>query len=189
MGNGHGKSNNKDDDAMLAFLLAQDGILFEEFMEMPIEAGANGNGQRFRHVFARPNYKESVWWRMLEKGDCKIPRTREYKLFRRRFGVGFERFKTFCEATRDWDITKETDAVGRQGVPLELKVLGALRMVCKGCAFDAIAELSGMSEQTMQRFFHSFWEKFVAHFKDLWIKFPKKASDAAQSMKLYEELG
>ena len=29
----------------------------------------------------------------------------EYKLFRRRFGVGFERFKSFCEATREWDIT------------------------------------------------------------------------------------
>ena len=104
---------------------------------------------------------------MLEKGECKIPETREYKLFRRRFGVGFERHKIFCEATRTWNTTKDIDAAGRTAVPLELKVLGALRMVCKGCAFDAIAELSGMSEQTMHRFFHSFWEHFVAHFNDL----------------------
>lgn len=40
----HGKSSNEDDDAILAFFLAQDGLLFEEFMEMPTEAGANGNG-------------------------------------------------------------------------------------------------------------------------------------------------
>ena len=40
----HGKSSNEDDDAILAFFLAQDGLLFEEFMEVPTEAGANGNG-------------------------------------------------------------------------------------------------------------------------------------------------
>ena len=85
---------------------------------------------------------------MLEKGECKIPGTREYKLFRRRFGVGFERYKIFCEATRTWNTTKDIDAAGRAAVPLELKVLGALRMVCKGCAFDAIAELSGIGKCT-----------------------------------------
>ena len=46
-------------------------------------------------------------------------------------------------------------------------------MVCKGCAFDAIAELSGMSEQTMH----------------LWIKHPKTAAEAARSMQMYKELG
>ena len=111
---------------------------------------------------------------MLEKGECKIPETREYKLFRRRFGVGFERHKIFCEATRTWNTTKDIDAAGRTAVPLELKVLGALPMVCKGCAFDAIAELSGMSEQTMHRFF--------PHFKDWWIKYPKTAAEAAHSI-------
>ena len=44
--------------------------------------------------------------------------------------------------------TKDIDAAGCAAVPLELKVLGALRMVCKGCAFDAIAELSGIGKCT-----------------------------------------
>ena len=126
---------------------------------------------------------------MLEKGDCKIPGTREDKLFRRGLGVGFERYKAFCEATRAWSTTKEIYAAGRAAVTLELKVLGALHMVCKGCAFDAIAELSGMSEQTMHRFFHSFWEQLLSHFKDLWIKYPKTATEAARSMQMYKEFG
>ena len=189
MGNSSGKGLDEGDNAIIAVLLAQEVLIFEKFLEKPFGDDANGPVRQYRKVFSRPNYKESVWWRMLEKAECKIPGTREYKLFRRRFGVGFERYKIFCEATRTWNTTKDIDAAGRAAVPLELKVLGALRMVCKGCAFDAIAELSGMSEQTMHRFFHSFWEQFVAHFKDLWIKYPKTAAEAARSMQMYKELG
>ena len=147
MGNFHGNDLDEDDDVMIAILLAQDGIVLHQLLEEAVGGNANRSGRkRYRRVFQRPNYSESVWWRMLEKGECKIPGTREYKLFRRRFGVGFERYKTFCEAARTWNgIAKGNDAIGRSPVPLELKVLGALRMVCKGCAFDAIAELSGMS--------------------------------------------
>ena len=144
MGNCHGKAFDDEEDALMAFLLAQDAVFFEELIdENPMEGSKSE--RRYRRVFPRPDYKQSVWWKMLEKGDCKVLGTREYQLFRRRFGVGFGRFKTFCEAAREWDTTKETDVTGRPAVPLELKVLGALRMVCKGCAFDAIAELSGMS--------------------------------------------
>ena len=39
-------------------------------------------------------------------------------------------------------------------------------MSAKGCSFDSIAELSGMSISTMQLFYHSFWEKFVKEFKE-----------------------
>ena len=192
MGNSHGKPLDEVENAISGFLLAQEVLIFEKLLEETV--GDNGNDanvprNRYRRIFPRPDYKESVWWKMLEKGDCKIPGTREYKLFRRRFGVRFERFKNFCETARTWDTIKEIDAIGREAVPLELKVLGALRMVCKGCAFDAIAELSGMSESTMYRFFHSFWKRFVIHFKDLWIKYPKTAAEAVRSMEMYEKLG
>lgn len=45
-----------------------------------------------------------------------------------------------------------------------------------------------MSEPTMHRFFHSFWEQFVAHFKDLWMNFPKIAAEAGHSVEMHEEL-
>ena len=72
-----------DDVTILAFLQAEESIVLSELLaEEPV------TGMKFRRVFPRPNYRDSVWWRMLEKGDCKIPGSREYKLFRRRLYRG-----------------------------------------------------------------------------------------------------
>jgi hypothetical protein len=64
------------------------------------------------------------------------------------------------------------DCTGTEGVPLELKILGALRMPRKGCSFDAIAESSGMSISTMRALFHVFRERFVSNVRDSWIFYP-----------------
>ena len=96
--------------------------------------------RRCRNVYVRADYEESVWWKMLANGQCKIPGTRESKLFRRRFTVSFARYKEIVDESRTWPIVEGSaktfgdmneDAVHRKGVPLELKVLGALRMCGK----------------------------------------------------------
>ena len=46
------------------------------------------------------------------------------------------------------------DATGRAGVPLELKVLGYLRVLGRGWYFDDVAESTGMSEETARVSFH-----------------------------------
>ena len=74
-------------------------------------------------------------------------------------------------------------------MPLELKILGALRICAKGCSFDAIAELSGMSIGTMQTFFHVFTDRMCFTFKDAWIKYPTTKDEAADSLRVYELLG
>lgn len=74
------------------------------------------------------------------------------------------------------------DCRGNEGVPLELKILGALRMLAKGCSFDAIAELSGMSISTMQPFFHFFWNRFCEFYRETWIKYPKTPEEAADNL-------
>ena len=143
-----------------------------------------------RLIYARPTYTCSTWWTMLQKGHP------QNKVFRRRFSVPFTMFKLIVSEARDW-ITdggkrmgnNKTDCVGIEGVPFELKVLGALRMSAKGCSFDAIAELSGMSISTMQLFYHTFWEKFVAVFRDRWIYYPVTAADAADNLAVYARLG
>ena len=149
-----------------------------------------------RRLYDRPIYAQSTWWVMLEKGDCKIPGHAHNKLFRRRFSIPFSMFKDITEEAREWigrngkrlgDRT--TDCVGLSGVPLELKVLGALRMSAKGCSFDAIAELSGMSISTMQAFYHDFWDKFVDVFRDRWIIYPTNAVEAADNLAVYSRLG
>jgi hypothetical protein len=122
--------------------------------------------KKARTIYERPVYKNSTWWTMLVKGECKIIGHPQSKLFRRRFAVPFSMFKNIVEEARSWVSMKgilneklgdfRMDCRGIEGVPLELKILGALRMLAKGCSFDAIAELSGMSISTMQPFFHFF---------------------------------
>ena len=76
---------------------------------------------------------------MLEKGDVKVVGNAHNKQFRRRFSVPFSMFKDIVEEARDWIGLngkklgdRVTDCVGVLGVPLELKILGALRMSPKG---------------------------------------------------------
>ena len=149
-----------------------------------------------RRIFDRPVYTSSTWWTMLSKGDCKVEGHPQNKVFRRRFRVPFSMFKSIVSEAREWVISEENkfgdvtaDCTGTEGVPFELKVLGALRMSAKGCSFDAIAELSGMSISTMQLFYHTFWEKFVAVFRERWIYYPVTAVDAADNLAVYARLG
>lgn len=149
-----------------------------------------------RRIFERPVYTCSAWWIMLHKGDCKIEGHPQSRVFRRRFGVPFSMFKSIVADAREWTLFGNkrlgkisSDCTGVEGVPLELKILGALRMSAKGCSFDAIAELSGMSISTMQLFYHAFWEKFVCIYRDSWIFYPSTAVDAAENLSVYARLG
>lgn len=98
---------------------------------------------RFRRIHARPDYLESVWWKMMETGDCKIDGHRENKRFRRRFGVSWKRFVLIVAKARTWRLSTDGDrkktygdvgnsATGVPCVPLELKILGWLRLNSKG---------------------------------------------------------
>jgi hypothetical protein len=148
-----------------------------------------------RRIYDRPIYSHSTWWAMLLKGECKVIGHPQNKIFRRRFSIPFSMFKDIVAAAREWphgkgnlgDIT--VDCTGIEGVPLELKILGALRMSAKGCSFDAIAELSGMSISTMHTFYHAFWERFVANFRDIWIFYPTDKITAADNLAVYARLG
>jgi hypothetical protein len=137
---------------------------------------------------------------MLAKGDCKILGHRENRRFRRRFTVSYHRFWDIVMIDEKWIVDPENsakayadfedgDCSGRPSVPLELKILGCLRMNPKGCAFDAIAELSGMHETTMQTFYHNFWKRFMEELKSEWIKFPKNPEEARVSLHIYRRLG
>ncbi len=136
----------------------------------------------------------------MEKGDCKIFGHRENKRFRRRFGVSWGRFTLIVERAKTMRIVRDgpspktfgdigNSATGVPCVPLELKILGWLRIDAKGCAFDAIAELTGMSLPTMQAFYHSFAERFVEEEKAEWIKYPRTYEDLRPSLVAYSVVG
>jgi Plant transposon protein len=100
------------------------------------------------------------------------------------------------ETVREWSFNDDTKlgdesahCVGNRGVPLELKILGAMRMSAKECSFDAIAELSGMSIATMNVFYHKFWSNFCEFYTKTWISYPTTAAEAADTLLVYKRLG
>ena len=77
-----------------------------------------------RNVVPRPDYKQSPWANMLRNQDLLDPTSRAAKLFRRRFRVPHVFFLTLVRRVIEegWFPTAEVDVVGRQCIPVTLKV-------------------------------------------------------------------
>ena len=72
------------------------------------------------------------------------------------------------------------DCIGRGGAPVELKVLGVLRILGRATCFDGITELSGIPTSSMQALSHRFTAWFP---KDIYPEFvyaPKTREDLAR---------
>lgn len=176
-------------------------ILVADIIPNIVDDGPIEKPKRFRKVVPRAPFADSVWWRLLVKGDCKVVGHTQHSLFRRRFGVTYARYAWIVHTASSWvidpttspvtfgDLDNAVDVVGRQSVPLALKVLGALRMNCKGVCFDAIAELTGMSISTIQTFYHVFWKRFVDELYDTVIVAATTLEVAEKAMATYASMG
>ena len=79
-------------------------------------------------------YEYSTWGRMLRNPRTRDPGDRKGGvLFRLRFRVPFPLFERIVALTREnnW-FTERRDSSGRRGAPLELKILGVLRVLGRG---------------------------------------------------------
>lgn len=104
-------------------------------------------------------------------------------------------FRAVCAQIVDWvkkrmlGGTFPVDCVGRGGTPVEIKVLGVLRILGRATCFDGITELSGIPKSSMQAFFH----RFTAWFrKDIYPEFvyvPKTREDLAKVETPYALVG
>jgi hypothetical protein len=87
--------------------------------------------------------------------------------FRRRFRVPYTVFEEICEdIQRVHNLSEHRyDAKGEESVKIALLVLGSLRCIASGCTFDAIEELTCVSQDTHRIFFHKYfctWGKNAA---------------------------
>ena len=82
-----------------------------------------------RIVEPRSLYETSTWGKMLADQRTRDPSTKIGKSFRRRFRVPFPIFEEILRMTREkkW-FSENPDCCGRAGAPLELKILGVLRL-------------------------------------------------------------
>jgi hypothetical protein len=105
-----------------------------------------------------PNYSLSIWSKMLRDPALKSPGSKLARKFRRRFRVPYPLFLLLLEELKSdtdggWDNKDATGLEGRK-VPLEIKLLAALRALGRGEVFDTLAEITFVSEDTLRLFFH-----------------------------------
>ena len=144
-----------------------------------------------RKVELRPIYNNSTWGQMLLNPRIKDPADRKGGiLFRRRFRVPFPMFEQIVKLVRDkkW-FSERPDATGRVAAPLELKVLGVLRVLGLGYCFDGIEELCFISAEVNRLFFHRFCTLFSSHLWEKYCSHPKSAEEIKKTMRVYERLG
>ena len=78
---------------LVASMAQEENLLLEILLEEDELKDLQAPQKKSRHIYERPDYQKSVWWTLLQKGDCKDPFNRQYMVFRRRFGIPFDLFK------------------------------------------------------------------------------------------------
>ena len=121
--------------------------------------------QRHHEVPERPDYDNSSWGQMLKDQRLNDASSKEAKLFRRRFRLPYIMFRYIVSECRRYHLFPESerdmDIAGRRSIPLELKILGVLRIIGRNWCLDDVCEASIISERTMSRFFHEFCAPFL----------------------------
>ena len=127
---------------------------------------------------------------MLQDENIKDPSTREGKDFRRRFRVPFPVFCKLVIIAEDSNLfdCALADGFGRRAAPVELKILGILRIFGRGWCMDDVSESTGISEETIRRSFHTFNKMFTKKHYEEYVYIPQ-GDDLRQTMRIYDSMG
>lgn len=127
---------------------------------------------------------------MLADPRIKDPTTPQGKKLRCRFRVPFPVFTRLLEMAQVLGFAMQpVDCCGQKGLPLELKVLGVLRVLGRATCFDGIEELSLGSAEAHRSFFHEFNRRFVQKYFDDYVYTPRNAEETRKTMAIYKRLG
>jgi hypothetical protein len=147
-------SGSSDADAYeqsIRELIGEEMLALHEDMIMEMDA-LQANRKKSRTVFQRALPGNSAWaiWMRENRQYLGVKTNRAHVTFRRRFRVDYARFEYLYDRTleardqEDKPMFKEfpVDISGRAGISLEVKIMGALRVVGRASCMDSIAELS-----------------------------------------------
>ena len=143
---------------------------------------------RERKVYARESYKESCWY-LFMKRDLTDLNSRDAKLFRNRFTVPYQLFKQLLAHAEEWFPQKKYDVCGKKTTPIFLKLLGTLRMLGKGCSWDLLYELSGISGEVHRKWTYQFLDKFSKKMYPLHVHGPRNTDELNAVTSLYSAVG
>ncbi|CAM9609651.1 unnamed protein product, partial [Discosporangium mesarthrocarpum] len=111
--------------------------------------------------------------------------------FRRRFRLPFPFYKKLveeCKRERWFGRLGSADTVGHASIPVELKYLTVLKILCRGYCLDNIEMVSGIHEGTVQACFHTFSKNFAKRVYKTWISAPE-GEDLKDFTATYARLG
>lgn len=152
---------------------------------------------RNRAFRGRQDYWESPWGRMLRRFEqeniVEDLQNNELTKFRRRFRIPYEMFRSLMEKFEQEDYftsaNGDINAAGVPAAPLELKVLGALKVLGNGIGFDVLPELNGISEETNRVFFHKFCKVMAEKLFAEYVIIPQDPNEIKRIADLYSRLG
>ena len=122
------------------------------------------------------NWKNTSWYQNYVLGDKPLtPNTGWWRKFRLRFRMPMPNFRELVSLAREesWFPNREKrTALGKEGICLDILMLGALRVLGRGWTFDDLEEATGVSQETHRVFFHEFVAAGRAHLYPKYVKAP-----------------
>ena len=135
---------------------------------------------------------ESLWYKRYVKEPENHQNRKHFKLFRRRFRMKHHSFCDLVEQARDSDWFPQYggyNAIGQQGICLDILILGALRYLGRGWTFDDISEATNVSEEVHRRFFKGFTKACREHLYPKWVNRPETPEEVEDCMSEIKEAG
>ena len=167
------------------------------------EPTTNRNGKRSRpdppprapiehedHRYDPQDWMDSTWYKLyvLKRPAGK----KKEKKFRARFRLPYASFLTLVAEMREdnwFPNVGRCNALGQAGIPLELLVLGALRVLGRGWCFDDVEEASAVSCETHRKFFHRFVAACAEKLYPKWVRIPQSEEEVAEITRVFEMAG
>ena len=144
--------------------------------------------KRSRKTTARQDYWMSVWGKMLTNPEIEDPESFVARKFRRRFRVPYPLFKEVilpqCVSHNIFETKRECGGT----IPIEFKLLIALRILGRDAVADDCSELSFVGESTCHFIFKQFVSNYSRAFYSEYVKFPT-AADFMDTMETYRRVG
>ena len=167
-------SDSDEDDDMTELLMSKSGNLVRMAQQFAKRLAKRKRSRKLKRkkprkkriVEVATDWCASPWGKMLENFRIHGISNREGHLFRRRFRVPFDLFRrlvTLCHEKNLFPPAKlhptsgtPIDAAHRALIPLELKLLGVLRILGRGWCLDDVKESSELRKARCQYFSTSF---------------------------------
>jgi len=160
--------------------------LVEQFPEEFFGEGWDDEQEEKRRRLATPDYSKSVWGKMLLDPALDDPTSIVAITFRRRFRVPYPLFKEVliprCKEKKIFPAGKGCS------IPVEMKLLVALRILGRDAVADDCNELSSIGLSTCHDIFKRFVKLFSSAFYEDYVFIPR-GSHLLDVMEVYRRLG